>query len=65
MAMHLAAAFVGADYANGLRSDRAHDRNSKRRGVATPIGIREMHKGGRGYRVVNGNQVVFERTIPA
>ena len=65
MAMHLAAAFEGADNSNGLPSHRAHDRKSKRRGVATPIGIREIQKGGRGYRVVNGNQLVFESTIPA
>ena len=63
--MNLAAAFDGADNSNGLPSDRAHDRKSKRRGVTTPIGIREMHKGDLGYRVVNGHQVVFLRTIPA
>jgi hypothetical protein len=55
MAMNLAAAFKGTNYANGLPSDRAHDRKSKRRGVATPIGIREIQKGDFGYRVVNGN----------
>jgi hypothetical protein len=39
--MHLAAAFDGADNSNGLPSDRAHDRKSKRRGVTTRIGVRE------------------------
>ena len=63
--MHLAAAFDGADNSNGLPSHRAHDRKSKRRGVATPNGIREMHKGDLGYHVVTGNQLVFESTIPA
>jgi hypothetical protein len=63
--MHLAAAFDGADNSKGLPSHRAHDRKSKRRGVTTPIGIREIQKGDFGYRVVNGNQVVFERTFPA
>jgi hypothetical protein len=60
-----AASCEGTNYANGLPSDKAHDRKSKRRGVATPIRIREMHKGDLAYRVVNGNQAVFERTIPA
>ena len=60
-----AASFEGTNYSNGLPSDRAHDRKSKRKDAATPIGIREIQKDDLGYRAVNGNQVVFERTIPA
>jgi hypothetical protein len=42
--MNLAAASEETNYSNGLPSDRAHDRKSKRKGVATPIRIKEMHK---------------------
>jgi hypothetical protein len=40
-----AASFEGTNYSNGLPSDRAHDRKSQRKDAATPIRIKEMHKG--------------------